>query len=126
MRILLDTFIYDPEIWDVVIIISILLVPAAILWGLAQSCIYSFKINLILKSLSIGLAFTALLVLNRIIEGAYWIPGYHFDPLGQLMDEVGFFAALLFATLLSASISLLVLKRTRFRNHHGIHRGRHI
>lgn len=116
----LTTYAYDPEPLAVVLGLSIFLVPAAVLWGVAKSQIYSFKVSLILKSLSLGLTSTALLVGVSIILASGTLAGhYHlydisrFDLMFWLVGKLGFPLASVVTTFLSTIISLIVLRTSR-------------
>lgn len=68
---------YNIPISFVVIVLSVFLVPAAILWGIAKSETFSFKLNQTLKSLSLGLSGTALLIgLTIFLTEESWFVQY--------------------------------------------------
>jgi hypothetical protein len=94
---------YNIPISFVVILLSVFLVPAAILWGIAKSELFSFKLNQTLKSLSLGLSGTALLIgLTIFLTEASWFVRY--GPVYIPTVSV-------FSTIMFTLVSHIVLKR---------------
>jgi hypothetical protein len=120
----LTTYIYDPPIWLIVLGLAIFLVPAAILWGIARSHIHNTRLNLILKSVALGLMGTAALVAFSICRATGTLAGhYHLytvsriDPMFWLVSNLNFPAASAVSVVVLTLISLGVFKLKQFRSH---------
>ena len=115
---ILNTYIFSPDSEFILVWFSIFFIPAAILWGIAKSAVLSSKTNQVLRSLSLGIVFTALMFSVHVIMVMGTLQGmYHlysiseYDLYSQLAKAIGFIKANILIATIGALAAYKILNR---------------